>query len=75
MTLVKSKHGSKPVLSDKFIKQVEKSGVVETISNFMKYIENQAKGKMAGGKKARNVKIRKLEDAPEAGKARSQQLG
>jgi len=71
LTLVKSKHGSKPILSDAFVKKIEKSGVVEAISNFMKFKENQAKGKLGGGKKARSVKIRKLEDAPEAGKTRS----
>lgn len=70
LTLVKSKHGSKPILSDAFIKKVEKSGVVETITNFMKFKENQAKGKI-GGKKQKKVVILKLDDAPEAGKTRS----
>ena len=37
MTLVKSKFGSKPELSPEFIKKIEKSGVVETICNFMKF--------------------------------------
>ena len=73
MTLAKSKHGSKPILSDAFMKKLEKSGIVDAVSNFMKFKENQAKGKMGGGKKVRNIKIKKLEDAPEAGKARSKQ--
>ena len=29
MTLPKSKHGSKPILSDDFLKSIEKSGVIE----------------------------------------------
>ena len=55
------------------MKKLEKSGIVDAVSNFMKFKENQAKGKMGGGKKVRNIKIKKLEDAPEAGKARSKQ--
>ena len=36
MTLIKSKHGSKAELSDKFMKQIERSGVIDNILNFMK---------------------------------------
>ena len=70
MTLVKSKHGSKPEMSDKFIKQVEKSGIVETICNFMKFKENQGRAKNSGTKVA-NVTVEKLVDATEAGKKNS----
>ena len=73
LTLIRSKHGSKPIMSDKFMKQLEKSGIVEAITNFMKYKEDQAKGKMSGGKKKSNIKVKKLEDAPMAGKASSMQ--
>ena len=67
MTLVKSKHGSKPELSQDFIKKIEKSGVVETICNFMKFKENQGRAKQSGTKVA-TVHVDKLIDAGDAGK-------
>ena len=50
LTLVKSKFGSTPQLSPKFIKEVEKSGVVQSISSFVKFKEQQAKGRQGGSK-------------------------
>jgi DNA topoisomerase-2 len=70
MTLVKSKHGSKPELSDKYIKEIEKSGIVDTICNFMKFKENQGRNKQSGTKVAKVV-VEKLVDATEAGKKNS----
>ena len=66
MTLVKSKFGSKPELSPEFIKKIEKSGVVETICNFMKFKESQGRAKTSGTK-AVTVHVEKLHDAINAG--------
>ena len=46
MTLAKAKHGSKPLLSDAFMKKIEKSGIIDAITSFMKFKENQAKSKL-----------------------------
>ena len=70
----KSKHGSKPELSEKFIKQIEKSGVIDNILNFMKFKASAGNKKLSGTKTA-NVVIAKLDDATEAGKKNSKELG
>ena len=74
MTSKKSKHGSKPELSEKFIKQIEKSGVIDNILNFMKFKASAGNKKLSGTKTA-NVVIAKLDDATEAGKKNSKELG
>ena len=72
MTLIKSKHGSKAELSDKFMKQIERSGVIDNILNFMKFKQSAGNKKMSGTKTA-NVVIDKLDDATEAGKKNSKE--
>ncbi|KAL7543375.1 hypothetical protein ACHAXR_013102 [Thalassiosira sp. AJA248-18] len=58
-------------LSDKFMKQVEKSGVVENIMSFAKFKQNQALKRKGGTKKTKLTGITKLDDANNAGTAKS----
>ena len=66
LTLVQSEHGSKPILSSKFIRQVEQSGMTEAIENSMMFKEMQV-AKRLGGKKSKKVDVKKLDDAIRAG--------
>ncbi|EJK75837.1 hypothetical protein THAOC_02435 [Thalassiosira oceanica] len=58
-------------LSDKFIKAVEKSGVVDSIMQFAKFKANQALKRKGGTKKTKLTGITKLDDANNAGTAKS----
>uniref|UniRef100_A0A7S3VBL7 DNA topoisomerase 2 n=1 Tax=Chaetoceros debilis TaxID=122233 RepID=A0A7S3VBL7_9STRA len=72
LTTKKSKFGSTCVLTEKFLKKVEKSGVVESILRFAKFKEKEALGKKgAGRKKVKLTGIVKLDDANFAGGAKS----
>ena len=73
MTLKQSQFGSECILSEKMIKEILKSGVVDDIFNEAKAKELNKLAKMTGGgKKARVQGIAKLEDANEAGTKNSE---
>jgi DNA topoisomerase-2 len=59
------------VLSDQFMKRVEKCGVVESITQLAKFQEGRALQRKGGTKKSRLRGIAKLDDANHAGTARS----
>jgi len=64
--------GSTPVLSDKFIKAVLASGIVERVQSWARFKATAELQKVAGGKKtSRFVGIPKLDDANYAGTAKS----
>lgn len=68
MTLQTKNFGSKCNLSDKFINQVTKSGIVESVLSWAKFKEQNELIKKGAGKKQCKLKgIPKLEDANEAG--------
>jgi DNA topoisomerase-2 len=68
LTLKQSLFGSTCTLSDKFIKEVLKTGIIDEIYNEAKNKELSKLAKMTGGtKKAKLTGIPKLEDANEAG--------
>ena len=71
LTLQKKQFGSACKLSDKFLKQVDKSDIVESILSFAKFKANKEL-KKKGGTKARKITgIPKLDDANFAGTAKS----
>ncbi|EGR29059.1 hypothetical protein IMG5_163890 [Ichthyophthirius multifiliis] len=73
LTTKASQFGSKPEISEKFIKAILKTGIVEQIVNQAKARENSKLQKtLKGGKKARITGIPKLDDANDAGTARSE---
>ena len=63
--------GSECKLTDKFLKQVEKSGVVDSILAFAKFKQGQALKRQGGTKKSKLTGITKLDDANFAGTAKS----
>mmetsp|Transcript_13500 Transcript_13500/g.29330 ORF Transcript_13500/g.29330 Transcript_13500/m.29330 type:complete len:1434 (+) Transcript_13500:96-4397(+) len=62
---------SKVKLSDKFVKAVEKCGVVDSIMSYAKFKQNQALKRKGGTKKTKLTGITKLDDANNAGTAKS----
>jgi DNA topoisomerase II len=73
LTLKQSLFGSKCVLSEKLIKDVLKTGIIDDIYNEAKNKELSKLAKMTGGgKKAKLTGIPKLEDANEAGTRNSE---
>jgi len=71
LTTRKTAFGSSFELTDKFLKQVEKSGVVDKILAFAHFKQRQALSKQGGTKKKRLIGITKLDDANFAGSAKS----
>merc|ERR1719210_1259021 len=68
MTLQMSKFGSKCTFTDKFTKQLEKCGIVESVLAWSKFKADQQLGKKQSAKKTSKLKgIAKLEDANDAG--------
>ena len=67
MTLVQGKFGSKCSFTDKFSKQLEKCGIVESVLAWSKFKADQAKVKVSGKKTNKLRGIAKLEDANNAG--------
>ena len=63
--------GSECKLSDKFHKQVERSGVVDAILSFAKFKQGQALKRKGGVKKIKLTGITKLDDANHAGSSKS----
>ncbi|KAN0138695.1 type II DNA topoisomerase [Lactarius tabidus] len=67
MTLLSSKFGSKPTLSEEFMKKVSKSSIVENVLNWAKFRADQEIKKTDGTKRNRLTGITKLSDANNAG--------
>lgn len=68
MTLQAKSFGSKCALSEKFITQVSKSGIVESVLTWAKFKEQSQLDKTSGKKQSKLKGIPKLEDANEAGR-------
>ena len=71
LTTKPSDIGKSVKLSDKFLKQVEKSGIVESVLSYTKFKQNQALKRKGGTKKTKLTGITKLDDANHAGTAKS----
>lgn len=71
LTSKKKDFGSKAEVSDKFMKQVQKSEVVQNILEFARFKAKQALGRKGGVKKSKLTGIPKLDDANFAGTAKS----
>ncbi|TRM62918.1 DNA topoisomerase [Schizophyllum amplum] len=67
LTLPASKFGTKPVLSEDFMKKVQKSPLVENILNWAKFKADQQIKKTDGSKRSRLTGLPKLSDANNAG--------
>jgi DNA topoisomerase-2 len=68
MTLKQSAFGSKPKITEDFIKKVLKSGVVENVLSYAKFKQDQLMKKTDGsGKRTRISGMAKLDDANNAG--------
>lgn len=63
--------GTECKLSDKFLKQVEKSDIVDAVLAFARHKQNQAMKRKGGVKKVKLTGIAKLDDANHAGTAKS----
>ena len=71
LSLQKKSFGSTCKLSDKFMKLVDKSEIVETIMSFAKFKEQRELKKQGGTKAKKITGIAKLDDANFAGTAKS----
>ena len=71
LTTRPSAFGSGCNVSDKFLKTVEKSGLVDNVVNWAKFKQDEQLKKKGGSKKSTVVGITKLDDANFAGTARS----
>ncbi|OCH88973.1 type II DNA topoisomerase [Obba rivulosa] len=67
LTLPASKFGTKPVLSDEFMKKVQKSAIIEHILNWAKFKADQQMKKTDGSRRTRLTGLPKLSDANNAG--------
>ncbi|KAJ7171777.1 DNA topoisomerase II [Mycena crocata] len=67
LTLPASKFGTKPVLSEEFIKKVLKSPIIENILNWAQFKADQQIKKTDGTKRSRLTGLPKLSDANNAG--------
>ncbi|KAF8575914.1 type II DNA topoisomerase [Ramaria rubella] len=67
LTLPSSKFGSKPVLSEDFLKKVSKTSIVEHVLNWAKFKADQQIKKTDGSKRTRLTGLTKLSDANNAG--------
>lgn len=68
-----SQFGSKCELSEKFLKKVSKSGLVELVLEFSNFRGKKELGKVGGGKKKRITGVHKLVDANNAGTKKAAQ--
>ncbi|XP_054287254.1 DNA topoisomerase 2-like isoform X2 [Macrosteles quadrilineatus] len=72
MTLQPKSFGSKCSLSLKFIKEITKSGIIETVQSWAKFEQESQLERALSGKKQNKLKgIPKLEDANDAGTSKS----
>ncbi|CAK5279846.1 unnamed protein product [Mycena citricolor] len=67
LTLQSSKFGTKPSLSDEFMKKVQKSSIIESILNWAQFKADQQIKKTDGTKRSRLTGLPKLSDANNAG--------
>ncbi|KZT24682.1 type II DNA topoisomerase [Neolentinus lepideus HHB14362 ss-1] len=67
LTLPASKFGSKPTLSEDFMKKVQKSSIVDHVLNWAKFKADQQIKKTDGTKRTRLTGLTKLSDANNAG--------
>lgn len=67
MTLQSKSFGSKCTLSEKFITNVSKSGIVESVLQWAKFKAQTELNKASGSKKSKIKGVPKLEDANDAG--------
>ncbi|EPQ61209.1 type II DNA topoisomerase [Gloeophyllum trabeum ATCC 11539] len=67
LTLPASKFGSKPTLSEDFLKKVQKSPIVDHVLNWAKFKADQQIKKTDGSKRSRLTGMTKLSDANNAG--------
>ncbi|KAF9258616.1 DNA topoisomerase II [Marasmius fiardii PR-910] len=67
LTLPASKFGTKPTITDEFVKKVQKSPIVENILNWAKFKADQQIKKTDGTKRNRLTGLPKLSDANNAG--------
>uniref|UniRef100_A0A914XMA9 DNA topoisomerase 2 n=1 Tax=Plectus sambesii TaxID=2011161 RepID=A0A914XMA9_9BILA len=67
LTLQAKSFGSKCELSEKFIAQTMKCGIVETILAWVRFKQNEVMDKKCSGKKTSKLKLDKLDDANDAG--------
>ncbi|CAK5022619.1 unnamed protein product [Meloidogyne enterolobii] len=67
LTLPAKSFGSKCELSEKFLKEAQKCGIVDLVLNWVQFKQNQQKDKIGGKKTAKLKGVAKLEDANEAG--------
>ncbi|KAG2023227.1 DNA topoisomerase II [Coprinopsis cinerea AmutBmut pab1-1] len=72
LTLPSSKFGSKPTISDEFIKKVAKSGIVDNVLNWAKFKADQQMKRADGTKRSRLLGLAKLSDANNAGTRHAQ---
>ncbi|KAH7884005.1 DNA topoisomerase [Phlebopus sp. FC_14] len=67
LTLTASKFGTKPVVSEDFMKKVQKSSIIDNILNWAKFKADQQIKKTDGTKRNRLTGMTKLSDANNAG--------
>lgn len=67
LTLPASKFGSKPTLSEDFLKKIQKSAIIDNILNWAKFKADQQIKKTDGTKRSRLLGLTKLSDANNAG--------
>ncbi|KAG6814411.1 hypothetical protein H0H92_007414 [Tricholoma furcatifolium] len=67
MTLPASKFGTRPKLSDEFMKKVRNSGIIDNVLNWAKFKADQEAKKTDGTKRSRLTGMVKLADANNAG--------
>ena len=70
LTTKERSFGSKVVLPDKFLKAIEKSGVVDRVLAWTKFKQDEQLKRKGGSKKMRLTGITKLDDANSAGGAK-----
>ncbi|QRV90959.1 DNA topoisomerase 2 [Ceratobasidium sp. AG-Ba] len=73
LSLPSSKFGSRPHLSEDFMKKVAKSGIIDNVLNWAKFKADQENKKTDGSKRTRLTGIAKLSDANNAGGRHSQE--
>ncbi|KAG1725573.1 DNA topoisomerase [Suillus paluster] len=67
LTLTASKFGTKPALSEEFMKKVQKSSIIDHVLNWAKFKADQQIKKTDGSKRNRLAGMTKLADANNAG--------
>ncbi|KAJ8520376.1 hypothetical protein ONZ45_g2836 [Pleurotus djamor] len=67
LTLPASKFGSRPTLSEEFMKKVQKSSIIDQVLNWAKFKADQQIKKTDGSKRTRLTGMAKLSDANNAG--------